>query len=229
MSEPLVLLPAMGCSGRLWGGVTGALPLERVVHRLVDAATVDACVEDLLETLPPRFALCGAALGGVVAMALVRRAPERVTKLCLVSTNPHPPTEDQLDRWGRQRQHLAQGATGRDLQRDLLPILLYRRTPELEKSVLRMADEVGDEVFERQLSTQMSRVDERPGLSRIEVPTLVIAAAQDQICPVAKHEEIHALVPGSKLMVIDGVGHLAPLEASTEVGAIIVSWLEKSR
>ena len=59
-------------------------------------ATLDAQVARLLDELPSRFALAGLSLGGIVAMALVRTAPERVSSLILLSTNPYGPTEDQL-------------------------------------------------------------------------------------------------------------------------------------
>ena len=52
-------------------------------------------------------------------MALVRRAPERVTRLCLMSTTSRPPTSRQYAMWARQRAALAAGATARDLQREL--------------------------------------------------------------------------------------------------------------
>lgn len=217
-TDPLVLLPGMNCSPRLW-------PDLPALHGRLDHPTVDGCVDALLAELPERFALAGLSLGGIVAMALVRRAPSRVARLCLVSTNARAPTPEQRGAWTAQRAALAAGATARDLQRDLLPVLLHARTPAHDERALAMADDVGEESLDRQLAMQATRVDERPGLAAVRVPTLVVAAEHDRLCPVARHEEIHALVPGSRLVVLPGVGHLAPVEDPAGVGGVLAEWL----
>ena len=78
-------------------------------------------------------------------MALVRRAPERVTRLCLMSTTSRPPTSQQYAMWARQRAALAAGATARDLQREIKAALLSphaRATrPDLVEVALAMADD----------------------------------------------------------------------------------------
>jgi pimeloyl-ACP methyl ester carboxylesterase len=229
VTHPLVLLPGMNCSARLWGGAVDELQARTgpmtVVHGRLDRATIDDCVTALLTVLPPRFALAGLSLGGIVAMALTRRAPERVTRLCLMSTNPHGPTPQQRRAWADQRADLAAGRSACDLQRELLPVLVHARTPVLDAEVLAMADEVGASVLDAQLAAQASRIDERPGLMRVGVPTSVVAAAQDRLCPPARHEEIHALVPGSRLTVLDGVGHLSTMEDPARVGGVLADWL----
>lgn len=231
MREPLALLPGMNCSALLWDGVIERLH-DRVEGVAVQRAalaedSVDACVAHLLRVLPARFALAGLSLGGIIAMALVRQAPERVSRLCLMSTNPYGPTESQLAGWAAQRRALADGRTARDLQRDLLPVLVYgpNRTAELDEQVLRMADEIGEETLDRQLSSQATRVDESRWLPDVQVPTLILAAGADALCPVARHEEIHDLVPGSRLVVLEDVGHLSTLEAPDRLAEVLAEWL----
>lgn len=222
MTEPLVLLGGMNCSPRLWAGVRARLG-HAVVDGELDRPTVDGCVDALLDALPPRFALAGLSLGGIVAMALVRRAPDRVTRLALLSTNARPPVPEQHAAWAAQRAALAAGTTARGLQADLLPVLLHDLSYAGE--ALAMADDVGGEVLDHQLAAQGTRVDERPGLAHVRVPTLVLAARQDRLCPVERHEEIATLVPGARLEVLDGVGHLSPLEAPDRVAAALRGWL----
>jgi pimeloyl-ACP methyl ester carboxylesterase len=216
MTLPLVLLPGSGCSADLWSD----LRLRgEVVHGRLDRPTLDGCVEHLLATLPPRFALAGLSLGGIVAMALTRRAPERVAALCLMATNARPPTDAQRAAWAAQRDALAGGASARSLQEALLPVLTARRAAD--ERVLAMADAVGEREWDAQLQLQASRVDERPGLRDVRVPTLVIAGERDGICPVANHVEIAATVPGAALHVVPGAGHLLPLDAPAAVRALL--------
>ena len=177
-------------------------------------ATLDAQVTRLLDELPDRFVLGGLSLGGIVAMALVRTAPERVSSLILLSTNPHGPTEDQLQNWRASRDDLRAGRTARDLQSDWLPLLLSEPagSPELVEVTLIMADEVGEASLDAQLALQATRIDERPALRDVRCPTMIISARQDALCSVAKHIELNELVPDSALMIIEDCGHLSPLE-----------------
>lgn len=231
MAEPLVLLPGMNCSPRLWWGVVAVLarrlPHLPVRRQALTATSVDGCVEDLLLASPPRFALAGLSLGGIVAMAVARRAPERVTRLCLMSTNPYPPTGEQRRSWAALRADLAAGRSARDIQRDLLPVLLSpaARNERRDEEVLTMADEIGSDRLDRQLAAQDSRIDERPGLRRLTASTLLLAAAEDALCPVWRHEEMQDLIPRSRLVVLAGVGHLSTLEAPTTVGEQLAGWL----
>jgi pimeloyl-ACP methyl ester carboxylesterase len=225
MSEPLVLLPGMGCSAALWSRLDlGLVPLTPVLEE----PALDAEVARLLALLPERFALAGLSLGAVVAMALVRRAPQRVSRLCLMSTNPHEPTTAQRTAWGKQRGTLAT-AGARQLQTALLPVLLAPRVieqrPDLVQATLDMADEVGGARYDRQLRLQTTRIDERPGLTGVTCPTLVLAARQDHLCGVARHEEIAALVPGAELVVLEDCAHLSPLEQPAAVGSHLRRWL----
>lgn len=231
MDEPLVLLSGMNCSTRMWSGVEPALARDRpavsVLHRPLSSDSVDGCADAVLTSLPARFAVAGFSLGAVVAMAVMRRSPHRVTRLCLMSANPYAPTAEQGLRWNAMRRELATGQTARDIQRDLLPVLLSAsaRTPVLDEQVLAMADEIGSDVLDRQLCMQLSRADERLTLAEVDVPTLILAAAADALCPVWKHEEMHDSIPTSRLEVLDGVGHLSTMEAPTLVTRQILSWL----
>ena len=222
---PLVLLPGMGCSPDLWSG----LELDAVpVAPVLEEPDLDLEVDRLLGLLPERFALAGLSLGAIVAMALVRRAPERVERLALLSTNPYPPTEAQLTGWEEQRRALAAGGP-RALQTGLLPSLLspavLTARPEVVERTLTMAEAVGGARYDAQLRLQSTRVDERPGLRAVRCPTLVLAARQDRLCPVARHEEIAALVPGAELVVVEECAHLSPLEQPGAVCGHLGRWL----
>jgi pimeloyl-ACP methyl ester carboxylesterase len=163
-------------------------------------------------------------------MALVRCAPEKVSRLCLMSTTSRPPTSQQYAMWARQRAALAGGASARDLQRELKAALLSpharARQPHLVEVALAMADDIGAETLDAQLALQATRVDERPGLARIGCPTLIIAGLDDSLCRPERHAEMHALVRGSELVELDQCGHLSPLEQPAEVASLLRRWRE---
>jgi pimeloyl-ACP methyl ester carboxylesterase len=215
----LVLLPGMNCSAALWSKLElGGWP--SVIMPLLREPTLESQVARLLDELPPRFGLAGLSLGGIVAMAVIRTAPERVSSLILLSTNPHAPTGAQLDGWRMARDALRSGRTARELQQDWLPTLLSepaRRRPDLLEATLGMAETVGEEVLDAQLALQATRIDERPTLRDVHCPTTIIAARQDVLCSVAKHIELNELIRGSSLLIIERCGHLSPLERPSAV------------
>jgi pimeloyl-ACP methyl ester carboxylesterase len=224
----LVLLPGLNCSPALWA----TLDVGPAITPVLTEASLDGQVDRLLDELPPRFALAGLSLGGIVAMALVRRTPERVSRLCLMSTTSRPPTSAQYAMWARQRAALADGATARDLQRELKAALLspYARAaaPQLVEVALAMADDIGTATLDAQLALQATRVDERPGLTRIGCPTLIISGGEDALCRPERHAEMHALIAGSELVGLDHCGHLAPLEQPAAVTALLRGWARAS-
>lgn len=235
MPEPLVLLPGMNCSPHLWHGVVEQLPaLEAghpsrdVVLERLDQPSLDRQVEALLERLPGRFALGGLSLGAIVAMAVHRVAPERVAGLFLLATNARAPTAVQHQAWDAQLAQLAAGRTPRALQEDLLEVLVGPHAPPaLTERALRLSDDIGSHELAAQLRLQGTRTDERPGLRAVTVPCSVVAAAEDQLCPLDRHTEIHSLITGSELVVIPAAPHLAALSHGPSVAAAMTDWLRR--
>ncbi len=86
---PLVLIPGMMCDARMWGPLPGALGRRTVIHAAAtEADTIPALAARILAVAPPRFALAGLSMGGIVAMEMLAQRPERIAKLALLDTNP---------------------------------------------------------------------------------------------------------------------------------------------
>jgi pimeloyl-ACP methyl ester carboxylesterase len=91
--------------------------------------------------------------------------------------------------------------------------------------VMAMAVRVGREAFARQQNAIIARIDGRPSLGDIRVPTLVLVGAEDRVTPIEIAYELHELIAGSTLRVIADSGHLPPLEAPAAVNAALDVWL----
>lgn len=227
--EPLVLLPGTLCDERLWRPVLDRLPCRpAIVKALAGEASTPAMASRLLAELPPRFALAGFSLGGIVALEMAAQAPKRLARLALVDTNARP---DPAQNHGPRRDAVAQAArigVAAYAKQHLLPAYAASgRSGEAEIAavIMDMAGAADIDTFRAQSEMAIHRADSRPRLSGIAVPTLVLCGGEDRFCPVDRHREIADAVPGARLVVVPGVGHFAPLEAPEEVAAAMREWL----
>lgn len=227
---PLVLLPGLLCDAPLWAHQLHHLGRERVVT-VADLRHDDSLAAMAVRTLaaaPPRFALAALSMGGYAAMAMLRAAPERIVRLALLDTSARADTDEQRTRrrvlLDLSRRGHFKGVTPRLLPYYLHPDSLAAREPG--GTVMAMAERLGPEVFLRQQRAIIDRPDSRGLLPRIAAPTLVVCGREDAATPLARAEEIAALVPGARLAVIEECGHLSPLERPQAVTALLRLWLE---
>ncbi len=224
---PLLLLGGTLCDTRLWDAQRAALGAGCGVGDLTGSATIADLAAQLLAAAPPRFALVGLSFGGIVALEIVRRAPERVVRLALLDTTARAPSQAQLRLW-QELACAAETANMRDLVRSrLLPGLLSaigQADAALVERVCAMAEATGAGAYRRQLAALATRQDSRPWLAQIACPTLVLAGEHDALCPVELHREIAAAIPGAELAIVPSCGHLSPLEAPDAVSAALRRW-----
>ncbi len=95
----------------------------------------------------------------------------------------------------------------------------------LKAVVLAMAEETGAETYLRHQQAIIARPDSRPGLAAIACPTLVLVGEQDKGTPPELSREIAAGIPGSRLVIIPGSGHLSTLEQPQAVNQALVEWM----
>lgn len=223
----LVLLPGTLCDGRLFAAQTDALAEVARVHigNLTRSSSIAGMAAEVLSAAPSRFALAGLSLGGIVAMEIMRQAPERVERLALLDTTHRLPRPDQVARWEMFDQLTRRGEFDAITPQYLIDGLLHRHTPDAVELVVDMARKVGPEAFLRQNAAQPTRSDNRGVLASITCPTLVLCGAEDQICPVEVHVELAQLIPGSHLVVVPNAGHLSPLDAPEAVTQALAGWL----
>lgn len=226
MQENLLFLPGLLCDARLWRDQVAAFP-DAVVADLTQDDSVDAIAERALSQIHGRFALCGLSMGGYVALAIMRIAPGRVSRLCLLDTSARADTPDQSRRrrglMAMTRTNRFRGVTPR-----LLPQLLHPdhlANAALCQDVLDMAERVGRDAFLRQQQAILSRPDSLALLPAITVPTLVGAGDHDALTPPALAREIAGLIPNAALRLVSEAGHLPPMEQPDAVNEMLRFWL----
>jgi pimeloyl-ACP methyl ester carboxylesterase len=77
----------------------------------------------------------------------------------------------------------------------------------------------------RTMARAVASADLRDRLAEIEVPTLLLYGSSDVRAPLDVGQAIHASIPGSKLVVLDGVGHVSTLEASERFNSEVRTFL----
>jgi pimeloyl-ACP methyl ester carboxylesterase len=226
MSEKILFLPGLLCDARLWRDQVAAFP-GSVVADLTQDSAMDDMAARALGGIEGRFSLVGLSMGGYVAQAIMRMAPQRVVRLGLFDTSARADPPEQAKRrralMGIVRNHQFRGVTPK-----LLPSLLHKSRlsdESLCKAVLEMAERVGRDAFLRQQQAILTRIDSRPYLAQIACPTIVAYGEADITTPPELSEEIAALIPGATLHRIANAGHLPSIEVPNDVNDILRNWL----
>jgi pimeloyl-ACP methyl ester carboxylesterase len=226
---PLVLVPGLGCSARLYRPQLDALwrfgPITVADH--TRDATMDAIARRILSHAPPRFALAGLSMGGFISFAIMRLAPERVARLAVLDTNARA---DTPERSAEREKFIALARAGRfaEVNAALTPRYLHpdHRGEAFRRLVDEMAADVGVDGFVRQQRAIMGRPDSRPMLPAIRCPTLVLVGDSDAATPPELSKEMADAIPGARLVVIKNCGHLSTLEQPNAVNAAMADWLK---
>jgi pimeloyl-ACP methyl ester carboxylesterase len=186
--------------------VAGPWSMDRYADDVV--ALLDALAID-------RAVICGLSMGGYVALAIWRRHPERVRALVLVDTRAT--ADDQEGREKRRRLIRFVESQGIDALADqqlglmLGPATLATR-PELSEALRRMMASQPAEGVTGALRAMMERPDSTGLVAGITVPTLVVGGTEDAIIPGDVLRRLAAAIPGARLEMIDGAGHLPQFE-----------------
>lgn len=229
MGEPLVLVPGMMCDARIFMPQIIELSKDRAVQIAPTGQgnTVEALAEALLAGAPERFALVGLSLGGQVAMEVLRRAPDRVNRVALISTSATTETPQQAAEREPQIVRAMAGKLAEVMTEIMPPEYLFDgpvRAPILNL-VQEMATRLGPEVFARQSHVLQTRPDQQRTLRTTKIPALIISGEVDRLTPPARHEFLAKMIQNAQLEIIPNAGHFPTVEASEAVNALLKGWL----
>jgi pimeloyl-ACP methyl ester carboxylesterase len=226
---PIVLVPGLICSPRIWAPLLPTLwrhgPVTIANHIRDDSMA--AIARRILKEAPPRFALAGHSMGGYIAFEIMRQAPERVAKLALLNTQARPDTPEAT---ARRRGMVARAQDGayRAVVDELWANFVHPSRGDdasLQQIVHDMADDVGVDGFVRQQSAILARPDSRPTLTAIRCPTLVLTCDTDNTIRPGLSQEMTDEIAGSWLVVLENCGHLPQFERPEATALALTEWL----
>jgi pimeloyl-ACP methyl ester carboxylesterase len=229
-NQPLVLVPGLLCDEDLWRDQLPALAPHADVAITMEQtrhATVGAIAAAVIAAAPARFALAGLSMGGMIALEIMRQAPERVTRLALLDTSARGNSEEEIAIRAGRIALVRAGHVDVMLGLQMSRFMPLNRLGDavLVDRALKMMRRVGAATYIRQEQAVMTRIDSRPSLAAIGCPTLVLCGRQDAATPLVLSEEIAAAIASARLEVVEDCGHLSTMERPDEVNRALLAWL----
>lgn len=225
---PVVLVPGLACSARLFAAQVSALwprgPVTVASH--LQGASIAEIARGILEAAPPRFAIAGLSLGGYLAFEIWRRAPGRVLRLALLDTSARPEAPEATK---VREQRIAMAESGnfhKAMEEQFAAAVHPDNRNAIREDFFAMAEETGAEAFVIHQRAIMARPDSRPALKTVTCPALVIVGDDDKLTPPEHAREMAEGIAGAKLVTIPRCGHMSTMEKPSEVNTVLLQWLD---
>jgi len=226
----LIFLPGLACDSAMWPAQLAVMPAHLSacatnVHALHE--TLEAMADTLLAEHAGELILCGASMGGMLAMEVARQAPARIRGLALLGTSARP--EDAATRALREAAIVLfeQGRMAEVLLANLPLAFDASRSADavLQQAYLAMIERAGAAQLVTQNRAVIARPDALAHLGRLRCPVLVLCGENDQLTPPERSRELAAAIPGAKLALLPQCGHMLTMEQPEAVNAQLLDWL----
>ena len=225
----VAMIPGFMLDETLWNDFRNYLPQDWPVYTasLGDGPTIRDMARRIAESLPQRFVLIGFSLGGYIARQLAADYPERVEALILVASSLREDTQQQKKTKLQAVQALTperfRGLSNGTIAQSLHP------DNAANKALVSIIKEMSFRLGYQALATQSALDRSQVPATTIHCPTLVIASTNDAMRSLEEAKELLAAIPNSELEVIEGCGHMIPLEQPKVLALTIVHWLDQTR
>jgi pimeloyl-ACP methyl ester carboxylesterase len=212
----VVLIHAFPLDERMWEPQLDVLAEHDVfAPKLYDLGgnSVDAWAERILGDFEGELALVGASMGGYVALAMARRAPERVRGLLLAASRATPDPPDR-----------------RALRNEMIRVVREEGIEgwNREFSPPGPPDRTTDELV-RGIEALRDRPDATDVVNSFAGPLVLVVGDQDDILPVDEARQIAESAPNGRLEVVEGAGHVVSIDAPDRFNKDLARWLERAR
>ena len=227
-----LLLPGSLCDERIFRPLIDAwerqsvYPAVRITDMHATSLGSDAWWTEQLEGCTDQIDLLGFSLGGVLAVNLMRRAPERIRRVALVAFNPMAGNETHVERTRAQQQiWLEQGPAA------VADAVIEQASPNaggsIRQTIRSMAIDTPTAAFIAQGNLNASRADALPILAKWDAPLLQISAAEDPWCGADKQIMIQQARPNTEWLSVPATGHFIPLECPSVLADTTGTFFER--
>jgi 3-oxoadipate enol-lactonase len=196
-----------------------------------DFEQVSAALRRLIESLGGEpVVLVGHSMGGMVAQEACVRFPQLVKALVLCFTSPAFAGADTAfarEFVAARLGPLDRGQSMAEIAARLMPAM---RGSKSDPAGLALAERVMAAVpaeTYRKAVQMLATFDRRRELAAIRVPTLVIAGSDDHTAPPAVMEKMARKIPGAEYVLLEGCGHLGPMDQPQAFNAALESFLRR--
>lgn len=237
----VVLSNSLGATHHMWDAQIGELESRFRVVRYDTRGhgdspvpdgpySIDDLADDLVALLDrldiERAHVVGLSLGGMTAMRVAARNPERTARIALLCTGPHlPPPENWSQRAAQVREHGTRSVAAAVVERWFTPEYLDAH-PQARAEYERMIAATPADGYAG-CCEAIAELDLRRQLSTITASALAIAGADDPATPPEMLEGIVAAIPDARLLTVEHAAHLANVEQPGVVTDALIQHLER--
>jgi pimeloyl-ACP methyl ester carboxylesterase len=233
--ETLIWLPGLVCDDAVWAEVRAHWSAPGEVVSYLDARSIETMAQRVVDAAAGRRVwLIGHSMGGRVAIEAARQLGPALRGLVLASTG-HQPLADgeagEREREGRAKLvALARSEGMRAMGRQWVQGMVRpenRGTP-IEDAIVEMIARHTPDTFEGHVQALLGRPDATATLAALAAPVLLLCGAQDSWSPPERHQVISRIVQRGQLQIIEGAGHMLPMEQPQIMARAIQAWMQRT-
>jgi pimeloyl-ACP methyl ester carboxylesterase len=175
-----------------------------------------------------RPVLVGHSLGGMIAQTLLRRKPDGYQSVILVGTSPafgRPEGEFQRKFVADRLAPLASGRTMPELAAGMINEIIGLNADPGGVALATASMAAVPAATYRACVEAIVTFEERANLAQIRVPVLCLVGELDKNAPAPMMERMAQKIPGAKIIMLPGLGHLPNLESPAAFDAAVLGFL----